>query len=295
MAWASDAVAGVPKDAYALARDLRFLELPAGTGRFKTLSLSCSRKKGTAQEVSVVRDEKYRGGLGLRIQAESAEQAGRRASISLYFYPSGSVRGKKLRMTMTIHTLTGRALFIWKPRQWKLKEAFLDSRTLRRVLEPGVAEIEHLVPVHPRADYMDAQFWIVASEPFVADIEGITIALDEEPAIRILPETTLLPSGTTVLRGHVRFDAARLGVAAKARVRIELRDAHDKPLAASTLALDAFTGREEAPKSSRRRFALGLPPDIAPGACEIVAFMEGAEGGAKQARAAHKLTVIPGY
>jgi len=288
----------IPEHPNALARDPRWLRLDQRVGRFKTLSVGTSRKPpAPAAELTVVQNASYRGGVGLRIAARTAEQAQNTTRVSLYFYPSAKLCGKKLRLAMNLHLVEGRGFFEWRPRQWQLKTGFLGKHTWKQNIGPGTTPVQHVVPIFPRTDYMDAQFWLKASEPFELHVQGITIEPFAEDAVRIRPEADLIPSGTSTLRGSIVVSAELWAGTAQppATLHVQLLNPEAKPVSAAELR--APSNPVEAHGKSMPAacsFALDLPASLPP-ADHVLTVVARNAGGADLAQARRKVTVLPAF
>ncbi|MDP2932833.1 MAG: hypothetical protein Q8N81_01750 [bacterium] len=284
-----------------LASDPNFLKFDANAGKFKCLSFG-TEKKEPCGPLKVVENPSYRGGVGLRVEAKTEAEARNKWSFSGYFYPGPQVRGKKLRLSLTVHMISGRAIFCQRPRQWDQgedgKSIFLGSDERRQTCEEGETfRIEQIVPVKVKTNYMDYYFWLNASQPFTADIEAITIESVVDPTVKILPAADIIPAGTLIFRGIAELPPVLWENEAKCPETIILifQDTEGKLVSKREIKAPKSPAKEEdVVIMTRQNIVLNLPPDLLPGGYAFTAIVKD-KAGVERARDNIRVTVLDNY
>jgi hypothetical protein len=285
-----------------IAADPSFLSVDPQAAKFRSGSVSPTDAKKPYVSVTVIENTAYRGRVGVRVEAKTDEEALNRVAFSYYCDLTPQARGRQLRMSMTIHFLSGFALFEQRPRQYRKTTSgdwtFLGKNTRLQPCFAGESHrIEQVVPLIPAADEIDYYFWFNSSHAFTAEIESLDVELVREPPVTVQLMADTFPAGTPCVYGTLTLSPSLWAAEGRRPAGIEIALESPKGGKAACMNVKAPASPNAAAGvlvATPVGFVLEMPEKVVAGEYAAVAAVKDAAGrDLAQGRTA--VTVQPDY
>jgi hypothetical protein len=254
-----------------------------------------------AAAITLVKNPAYRGGIGLRAEARTDTEALNTIFGSYNVNLAPAVRGQSVRLSATIHWISGSGIFQQRPRQYDVgdpnRNAFIRADETQRMCNAGDRiRIDQVVRMDPKATMINYYFWFKTTNPYAAEIESLNVELVADQAVQVRPLADSIPSGTRCIYGEVILAPTLWKDGAQPKtilLAVETRGGERVP--SMTMKPPAGPVLSEGIRmQARQGYVLALPPKLPPGGCTLSTTVLDTDG-KELAKTSHDLTVLPDF